>query len=556
MGQQPTKKPPLLDRLITRISPRWALERDQARAALARSGGYVGGAYSQRFANWTPGVRDADGDITYDLREMRGRSRDLARNAPIARGAVGTMVTYVVGTGLSVQSRIDAELLGLSDDEASAKQKEFERYFNTWAASQFADVNQRQSFYEMQDLAERSELESGDVFALLVKSRAPSWPYRLAVQMVEADRVCNRGRAVDTDEMTQGIVRRNGVPYSVMIADRHPGRVIGLGQVNWREVPFYSPNGRRNVLHLMHMERPDQTRGVPWLASVLAKVKQLDRYTDAEVDAAVNAATMAVFAQMDPDAFDDLFNAEAQTAYIDNVKSQSGTLESGRVISTLPGETITSPTPGRPNPAFEGAFLAFNNEIAMGLGMPRDVLLKAFNASYSASRAALMDAWRTYKVRRFRKASRFCQPIYEEIIADGVAMGHISAPGFLVDPMIRAAWLGSFWSGDGPGALDPTKEATAAKLRIEMGQTTLPEEILAYDGGDWETKHRTSARVHAERVEAGLEAPITGQQQAPAAPAIPAPADMPDPEDDPEDDPEESDDDPGEDVDPTEPPTD
>lgn len=543
-------KPPLLDRLITRLSPKWALERDQARAALARSGGYVGGAYSQRFANWSPGVRDADGDITYDLREMRGRSRDLARNAPIARGAVGTMVTYVVGTGLSVQSRIDAELLGLSDDEASAKQKEFERYFNTWAASQFADINQRQSFYELQDLAERSELESGDAFALLVKSKAPSWPYQLAVQIVEADRVCNKDRAMDTDEMTQGVVKKAGIPYSIWIADRHPGRVIGSVTTKWKEVTFYSRNGRRNALHLMHMERPDQTRGVPWLAPIIAKVKQLDRYSEAEVDAAVNAAANAVFATMDPDAFTELFDAEAQTTYMDNAKSWNGTIESGRVISTLPGETITSPTPGRPNPAFEQFFLAVNNEIAMGLGMPRDVLLKAFDASYSASRAALMDAWRTYKVRRFRKASRFCQPIYEEIIADGVAMGHVTAPGFLVDPMIRAAWLGSFWSGDGPGALDPMKEANAAKLRIDMGQTTLPEEILAYDGGDWETKHRTSARVKAQRVETGLEVPITMQPGPPAMPAL-QPAAIPNPDED-DDDSEQENDNPGEQTDPAE----
>jgi lambda family phage portal protein len=547
-------KPPLLDRLITRLSPKWALERDQARAALARSGGYVGGAYSQRFANWSPGVRDADGDIAYDLREMRGRSRDLARNAPIARGAVGTMVTYVVGTGLSVQSRIDAELLGLSDDEASAKQKEFERYFNTWAASQFADMSQRQSFYELQDLAERSELESGDAFALLVKSKAPNWPYRLAVQIVEADRVCNKDRAMDTDEMTQGIVRKNGIPYSVMIADRHPGRVIGSVTTRWKEVTFYGNTGRRNVLHLMHMERPDQTRGVPWLAPIIAKVKQLDRYSDAEVDAAVNAAANAVFATMDPDAFNDLFDAEAQGAYIDNAKRWDGTIESGRVISTLPGESITSPTPGRPNPVFEQFFLAVNNEIAMGLGLPRDVLLKAFNASYSASRAALMDAWRTYKVRRFRKASRLCQPIYEEIIADGVAMGYLTAPGFLVDPMIRAAWLGSFWSGDGPGALDPTKEATAARLRIDMGQTTLPEEILAYDGGDWETKHRTSTRVKNERVEAGLEPPVAMQPESPGVMTLP-PVDVPEPEEE-VDDSDEEDDDPGKDMDPTEPPID
>jgi lambda family phage portal protein len=350
---------------------------------------------------------------------------------------------------------------------------------------------------------------------------------------------------MDTDEMTQGIVRKNGIPSSVWIADRHPGRVIGHVQTKWREVSFYSSTGRRNVLHLMHMDRPDQTRGVPWLAPIIAKVKQLDRYTDAEVDAAVNAAANAVFATMDPEAFSELFDADAQSAYIDNAKQWNGSIESGRVISTLPGETITSPTPGRPNPAFEQFFLAVNNEIAMGLGLPRDVLLKAFNASYSASRAALMDAWRTYKVRRFRKASRFCQPIYEEIISDGVAMGHLSAPGFLSDAMIRAAWLGSFWSGDGPGALDPTKEAMAAKLRIDMGQTTLPEEILAYDGGDWETKHRTSANVKGQRIKAGLDAPVSMQPGSTGMTALPH-AGISEPEE--EDNDSEEDDNPSEEV--------
>ena len=87
-----------------------------------------------------------------------------------------------------------------------------------------------------------------------------------------------------------------------------------------------------------------------------------------------------------------------------------------------------------------------------------------------------------------------------------------------------------------------------------MGQTTLPEEILAYDGGDWEAKHRTSARVKDERIEAGLEPPVTMQPGSPGMMAMP-PADMPEPEDE-GDDSDEEDDDPGEDMDPTEPPID
>ena len=263
---------------------------------------------------------------------------------------------------------------------------------------------------------------------------------------------------------------------------------------------------------------------------MIAKLKQLDRYSDAEVDAAVNAAVFAVFATMDADAFDGLFDDASKATYIENAKSWDGGLNSGKVINTFPGETISSPSPGRPNPVFEQFFQAVNNEIAVGLGLPREVVLKSFNASYSASRAALMDAWRSYQVRRARLSSRFGGPIYEEIIADGVAMGHLTAPGFFSDPFIRAAWLGSSWSGDGPGALDPLKEANAAACRIAMGLTTLPTESLAFDGSDWEANHRTSARVKAARVEAGLEAPVA--QQSGAAPPQLHAGGMPEPEDD------------------------
>jgi capsid protein len=117
----------------------------------------------------------------------------------------------------------------------------------------------------------------------------------------------------------------------------------------------------------------------------------------------------------------------------------------------------------------------------------------------------------------------------------------LKAPGFFSDPFIRAAWLGFSWSGDGPGALDPLKEANAAEKRIKIGLTTLPKESLAYDGSDWEANHRTSVRVTAERVEGGLEAPVLLQQPGAAPPQLPA-GSVPEPEDD----------DPGENEDPTE----
>ena len=68
-------------------------------------------------------------------------------------------------------------------------------------------------------------------------------------------------------------------------------------------------------------------------------------------------------------------------------------------------------------------------QIGMALNVPHEVLTKHFQASYSAARAALLDAWRTFRIRRDWLARRFCQPVYEEWLADAVASGLISAPG-------------------------------------------------------------------------------------------------------------------------------
>ncbi|MCH5894346.1 phage portal protein, partial [Salmonella enterica] len=65
----------------------------------------------------------------------------------------------------------------------------------------------------------------------------------------------------------------------------------------WERIPAYGKKtGRRNVLHVMQdWERPGQRRGVPVLAPVIEALKQLGRYTDAELVAAVVSGLFTVF---------------------------------------------------------------------------------------------------------------------------------------------------------------------------------------------------------------------------------------------------------------------
>jgi lambda family phage portal protein len=492
----------LLDRALSAIGLQ--------RAPQASSGGYTGAGYSERLHYWQPGVRDADTDTVRDLRELRARSRDLVRNSPIASGAQETQVTHIVGSGLTMQSQIDAEALGMDEDAAKAWQSDVERRWELWAGSELCDATREQTFYELQDLALRTQLESGDAFALLAQAEdaPPDWPYTLAVQVIEADRVSNPDGVADRPELTAGIERTAaGAAVAAHICNKHPGGLTALTGAKWQRVPFRGNSGRRNLLHLKRKLRPGQSRGIPALAPIIGTLKQMQRYSDAEIDAAVNAAAQAVFVKMDPEAFTDLFDDQAQGRIVDNATRWDGTLRSGAAVNLLPGESIDSPALGRPNPNFDPFMAAFMRYVGIGLNVPYEVLSKHFQSSYSAARAALLDAWRTFNVRRLWLADKLCQPIYEEWLSDEVAAGRIAAPGFFADALIRAAWCKATWSGDGPGALDPLKEAKAMRERLDIGVTTLAEETVAHDGGDWETKHRQRTREVADRERDGLQAP-------------------------------------------------
>lgn len=502
----------ILERAVSNIFPKWGFRRLQAKTALALAGGYTGASRSKAaLRNWNPTVTDANDDINFDLPSLRGRSRDLVRNAPLAGGAINTMVTNVVGTGLSLQSTIDRDYLGMSDEQAEKWQAQVEREFSLWAESLYCDATRAQNFYGLQSLAYRSALESGDVFALTPMLKNQFVPYKLSIQLIEADRVSNPQFKMDTERLVGGIeINEMGEAVACHICNRHPARMRGTGSAEWQRVSMRGGStGRRNVIHLFDRKRPGQNRGVPVLAPVIEPLKQLGRYTEAELQAAVVSGAFAVFIKMDSEAFNSLFEEDGQK-YLEHSMSWDGSIGNntldgpGKAVNLLPGESVETTNPGRPNSEFDPFVQAIVRQIGVQLELPFEVLIKHFTSSYSAARAALLDAWRFFRGRREWLSTYFCQPIYETFLEEAIANGRISAPGFFSDPMMRKSYCNAIWIGDGPGSIDPEKEVKAAKLRIETGISTIASESILHDGVDWETKHRQLSREKQMRDEAGL----------------------------------------------------
>ena len=500
----------LIDRAIGIFSPEAAVNRLKHRATLALSGSYNSGSLRrQALSNWNPGSGDANSDLVYDLPTLRARSRDLARNAPIGGAAISTVVSNVIGTGLSMQSNPDARFLGWTDEQAAEWKREVEAEWLLWCNSQDCDATRQNNFYGLQALAIRSMLESGDVIALTTAIPRRGNPYALSIQLVEADRLCNKDNISDTSSKVAGVtLDANGAAIRYDIAKQHPGS-ISKTSLQWTEVDAYSKNGRRNVLHLYVRSRPGQVRGVPFLAPVIEHLKQLARYSEAELQAAVVSAALAVFVRMDAEAFSSLFGEQDTARYIESATNWDGTVNTdldghGKAIRLLPGESIDTPDLGRPNANYDPFFLSMLKQIGPALEIPFEVLTKHFSSSYSASRAALLDFWRVVRVRRDFMATYFCEPIKELWFEEAVALGRIRAPSFFADPRIRQAYTRVSWIGDGPGSIDPLKEVNAARERVALGISTREKESVAYDGGDWEANHAQLAKEQTMRKADGL----------------------------------------------------
>lgn len=489
---------------------------------------------------WISKGGSPDEDITENLLLLRERSRDLYMGTALAAGALKTLRTNVVGAGLRLNAQVDATYLGLSEDEAERWQDHVEREFRLWADTQACDAARTNTFAELQSLALLSQLMSGDVFALLPIIKRAGSIYDLRVQLLEADRVSDPPLAWTPDRNVFAGVElgQYGDPVAYYVARYHPGSsqnsylggttstLVSIGNPSspqlvtneWKRVSAFGVrSGRRNILHVFEQERPEQRRGIPVLAPVIEPLKQLGRYTDAELMAAVVAGFFTVFLKTETGnpiplgSGGDLIPAAQQ---VDSADDSSVELGNGMVVGLRPGESVDVANPGRPNTSFDGFVLAVMRQIGSALELPHELVVKHFTASYSASRAALLEAWKMFRTRRARLASSFCQPIYEEWLAEAVAKGRVIAPGFFGDQAIRAAWSGADWYGPAPGQIDPMKEVSAAKMRVEEGFSTRARETAELVGGDFVRMNRQRAREERLRRDAGLVDGAPAQQAA------------------------------------------
>ncbi len=492
------------------------IEKSKNRALLMRmqreaaerftDSGYSHGGAS-RSATWAKGYNSESlspkSDIEENRKLLRERTRDLAMNSPVATAAVNATRTSCVGTGLKPKPKIDYELLGISKEAASDLEKKIKNEFSLWANSTLCDACDLNNFYELQQIAFLDWLKNGEEFVLVsYAKKTENMPYSLRLRLILADRISTPGayggeydgfdkEQPDGNRIMNGVeIDRQGKVVAYHISSTFPNE-NEVTKTEWKRVlKRGATTGNPNILHVFNAESAEQYRGVPFLAPVIMSIKQLTRYTEAEIMAAVVNSMFAIFIQTESGDDIDGFGGEdddMNTAPSDGDEIKLG---AGTINFLKEGEKVEAVESKHPSGNYESFVGAFSMLIGAALEISPEVLMKKFSNNFSASKGALNETWRAFSMRRKWFVDDFCKQVYELWFAEAVSIGRIKAPGFFADPLIRNAYTNATWTGPAQGCLNPVQEANAAVIRIKNGLSTREDECAAINGTDYEDNVR------------------------------------------------------------------
>ena len=507
----------ILDRMMESVAPVHAVKRQKARVTLAfgnaqldnldkfMNSGYSNGGASRtkRFARkWKHTSGSPKRDIEENRKVLRERSRDLAMNTPLGAAAVNSTRTNVVGCGLIPKPKIDYELLGMSREEARALEKKIRQEFKIWAESTMCDSADQNNFYELQQIAFSDWLRNGEEFALISYEDEEEYqPYQLRIRLVEGDRVSTPGslngeyfsdsKLKNGNRVVNGVeITETGKVVAYYISSTFPND-LDATKTKWFRVQKRGKiTGNLNILHIFNAERAEQYRGVPFLAPVIESIKQISRYTDAEIMAAVINSMFTIFITTEQGNEVSEFGGEEDDVD-DELQDDEVTLGSGTVNFLKSGEDVRTVASNHPTGNFEQFLSAMAKLVGAALEIAPEILLKSFSNSFSASKGAMNESWKSIKMRRGWFINDFCQVIYELWLSEAVSKGRIHAPGFFNNLLVRKAYSHCTWNGPTQGQIEPGKEVAAAAQRVKEGFSTREDECAALNGSDFDDIVRT-----------------------------------------------------------------
>ncbi len=505
-------------------------------------GAVAGGAYEgadrmdRAMALWTPPLQSADQEILPSKYMGDARVRDTIRNDAYVANSANLHRDHIVGSLFLLNSKPATKVLWGKDDEMWEEefQEEVEEKFTLWAESDecWVDATRHNTFSEMVRLAVGTHFMGGESISAVEYLRETDRPMSTAIMMLDNERLSSPP-AVAHDRFVRGGVRRNrrGRPIGYYIRQGHPSDFTDPDAHKWQLVPASTPWGRKQIIHVFEQVRPDQTRGISQITSMLRESHQAKTMRAIALQNMIVNSSYAAAIESDLPT-DVVFNMlgggnvqdeSAMTGAIENYmtsylstvaqyvgKSKYAQIDGVKIPHLPPGSKLNLMPVGKGGllgTEFEQSLLRY---MAAGSGTTYEQLSRDYSkTNYSSIKAGLAETKLYMASKKKIIADRFASAIFrlwmEEAINKGMleTLKRPNVPNFY-DPLMSEAYTDCDWIGASQGQVDELKETQAALARINGGISTREAEIARF-GKDHRKVFKQLAREKRKAEELGLD---------------------------------------------------
>lgn len=436
----------LLDRLIGLVAPDAGLRRMRSRALLERA--YEGASLRD---GWRPKRAGASANTDYqaDGVTLRVRARSLYQNVPYITAGVEAWVANHIGTGIIPRS--------LAVNAAAV-----DALYDAWGKKADAD-----GIFDINGLiaaAERAACVDGECLVRFRNRRSEDGlPVPLQVQLLEID-------WLDTEKsgMNGANAIVNGKEYDPLgrlvafwIFDQHPGEqatVFKRGRTQSR------PVAADRIIHYYAPTRPGQARGITMLHSVIARVRDVMLYEDAELQRKNLETRMSVIASGDVAS---MSMSESESADVVRATGELGTLASGGITQVPAGVNLTVVEP-KAAPGYVDYVKYQLHLIATGMGVTYEMLTGDMReVNFSSARVRLLEFRRRAEQRQWLcTIPTLSTRIWEAFIDSAVLARKLPKADYACD------WATPKWD-----YVNPEQDVKADLAEISGGLSTISEKL-------------------------------------------------------------------------------
>lgn len=445
-----------------------------------------------------------------DYYSIRIRAYDAELRTDIVKTITKRFSSWVVGSGLKLQSEPNEDFLkfeGINIDLESFKMQ-CESRFQVWANSKLSDISGMQTLHEkVSDIYNISSI-GGD--ALVVCRIIDGM---LKVQLIDGAHICD---PIGTNYIKETKDRENVIKHGIEINSKgeHVAFYVKKGFGKYERIEAYGQNSKRKLAWMVYSsnKKPDHVRGVSDLASVLEKINKLDRYVEASVGKAEEAANIVLAIQHDingtgENPLREMLNPKA-AAQKESVKVPDGYALGDKLANQIQ-ESTSKKAYNLPVGAemksfnsdietgFEQFFNAIFNSICANNELPPEIALQKYSSNYSASRAAINNFGYIVDLKREKVANDVYRPIFQLFLELEILKNKIDAPALLNayrnnDVMVIEAFTNCRFIGKNMPHIDPLKEVKA--IREMLGNDTTPlisheQATETLNAGDWNANY-------------------------------------------------------------------